>query len=325
MADDLYSVLGVSRSADQETIKKAYRKLASELHPDKNPNKDTEERFKKITGAYQVLSDKRRRSLYDEFGEASMRPGFDPEKARFAKQWGQGIGGEKGGFSFDLGDIFGGGRRRRRSAERPDMGGGLGDMLGDLFSRTRGRSQQPATASRGQNVSASVSIDFVDAVRGTTLKMTPQGNDGQPVTVRIPPGADNGNRLRVKGKGLPAHGGGPPGDLLINVVVRPHPYFKREGDDLLLDLPITLKEAYEGAQVPVPTPNGQVKLKVAPKTPSGQQVRLRGKGVARQGKAAGDLIVRFVVIYPTLDNPKVADAIEALSELTEDPREGIEF
>ena len=308
MADDLYSVLGVPRKADQDAIKKAYRKLAVELHPDKNQGKGAEDRFKKVTTAYEVLGDPERRANYDEFGEMSLRSGFDPKQARAAKQWG--FGGGRGGV--DIGDMFGGGGS-----------GGFGDMLGDLFGRGRGR-RGPPRGQRGQDVETTVTIDFVDAIRGTTVRFQSPGSS-QIVTVRIPAGAADGSRVRAKGHGTPGFGHGPPGDLLIAVSVRDHPHFRRQGDDLHLDLPITIGEAYEGGQVPVPTPTGEVKLTVPALTQSGQVVRLRGKGVVRKNQAAGDLLVRFLVVYAVEDEPEAAAAVRTLSEHADDPREGITF
>jgi curved DNA-binding protein len=302
---DLYSVLGVEKTASQQDIKKAYRKLAAKLHPDKNPGKANEQRFKQITQAYEVLGDDGKRALYDEFGEVSLRPGFDAERARAMK----GFGG--GGGSFDFGDFFGGG----------GQSGGLGDMLGDLFGRTRGRG---APRGRGYDVASSVALDFVDAIRGTTLKLAPSGG-GEAVTVRIPPGAQDGSKVRVRGKGGAGRGGGAPGDLVLTLEVKPHKFFSRVGDDLYLDLPLTIGEAYHGAQVPVPTPHGEVKLRVPARTQSGQKMRLRGKGVHRKDHEPGDLYVRFQVIYPDADGEAVTEAIDELAKVTPDPRRGIAF
>lgn len=323
MARDFYSVLGVPRNADQETIKKAYRKLAAKLHPDKNSGPGAEARFKEVGQAYGVLGDPKKRALYDEFGEVSTRPGFDPEQARFAKQWGGGFGrGRRGGVSFDLGDLFGG---MGGSRGGPGAGGGIGDLFGDLFGRSRRPSGRSAGPGRGADITSKVTVDFAEAVRGTTVQLAPAHDPSQTVTVRIPPGASDGSRVRVKGQGAPGPPGGTRGDLILTVEVRPHPYFKRDGEDLLLDLPITIEEAYRGAQVRAPTPHGDVKLTVPKHTQSGQLVRLRGKGVARKGKPPGDLLVRFLVTYPASDEPAVAQAVELLGELAGDPRRDLTF
>ncbi len=318
---DPYSVLGVSRTASQKEIKKAYRKLASKLHPDKNQSGGSEQKFKDVAGAYEVLGDKQKRALYDEFGADSLRAGFDEERARAIRDFGgfrrsapAGRGG--GGATIDFGDLFQGG----------GGGGSIGDMLGDLFGNSRGG---PARASaqrsaRGYDSTSTVSIDFADAVKGTKLKLTPRGG-GEAMTLRIPAGAADGSQLRVRGKGGPGREGGPPGDLLLTIDVKAHKHFTRDGDDLHLELPITIAEAYHGAQVPVPTAQGEVKLTVPPLSQSGDKMRLRGKGVERKGKPAGDLYVRFMVKYPTNDEDAVSQAIEALGNLVGDPREGIEL
>ena len=312
---DLYSVLGVTKSASSQEIKKAYRKLASRLHPDKNPGEANEKRFKEVTGAYEILGDDKKRKLYDEFGDVSLRAGFDEQQARAARNFRGNFGGGAGGdgVHFDMGDLFGG-------------GGGFGDMLGDLFTRTRGQGAGPAQRMRrrGYDTTSSVKISFADAVRGTTLKLQPRGEGAnEAMTVRIPAGAEDGSKVRVRGKGGPGVGGGPAGDLLISLEVEEHPFFRRQGDDLYLDLPVTLREAYDGAQVMVPTPAGVVRLTVPKRVQSGQKLRLRGKGVARKGKPAGDLYVLFHVRYP--DNDEVAEAIKAIAKHEENPRDDIHF
>jgi len=315
---DLYQVLGVPRGADQEAIKKAYRKLAAELHPDKNRSRNAEQRFKQVAGAYQVLGDPKKRALYDEFGEDSLKVGFDPERARMAKQWGGGFGGGPGGdgFSVDLGDLFRGGRG----------GGNIGDMLGDLFGRGRKTAARRARSRRGRNANATVTIDFAEAVRGTTLRLGAEGGAARGMQVRIPAGATDGNRVRVRGKGMAGEGGGLPGDLILTVRVRPHPYFTQRGTDLHLDLPITLREAYRGAQISAPTPYGTVKLTIPKGAQSGQKMRLRGQGVERRGGGRGDMIVRLLVLYPAADDAEVAQAIETLEQRVDgDPRDAIEF
>ena len=323
MASDYYSVLGVSKGADAEEIKKAYRKLAASLHPDKRPgDRSAESKFKKVNQAYQVLSDPKKRALYDEFGEQGLSEGFNAERARNYRQWsnmGAGRGGRAGGSRggvFEVEDLFG----------RGAAGGGLGDMLGDLFSRARGsRAGAPAAQARGGDVESELTIDFASAVNGTTVSLMIEGA-GEPVQVRIPPGAVEGSRLRIKGQGAPSPFGGPPGDLLLTIHVTPHAHFRLEGDDLHLDLPITIGEAYRGAKVKVPTPRGLVTLTVPAGAQSGRRMRLRGKGVARPGKPAGDLYVRFEIRIPTGSDPGVRKAVDALEEhMTDDIRADIHF
>lgn len=328
MAKDLYSVLGVARDADEDAIKKAFRKLAMKYHPDKNPGKANEQKFKEINQAHEVLSNKEKRALYDEFGEESLSQNFDPERARLIKQYGgrraaRGAGGGGGHAGFDVQEIFGGGQG--------GFGGGdFGDILGDIFSRARGgggvSGGGPGVSPRrrGPDVESAVTIDFAAAVQGTTLALTRQDN-GETVSVRIPPGADEGSRVRIQGQGGQGVGNAPHGDLILVIHVKPHPLFKREGDDLHLEVPITLGEAYKGAKVRVPTPTGDVTLKVPPHTQSGHVTRLRGKGVAKKGKEPGDLYVKFLVHVPTSADPDVAKAVDTIEATMSNPRGDLKF
>src|SRR5579884_56306 len=222
MADDLYAVLGVPKNADADTIKKAYRKLAGQLHPDKNPgNKGAEARFKQVNRAYDVLGDAKKRKLYDEFGEEGLREGFDPDRVRAYHEWASrqrrgggargGIGSD-GGATFDVDDMLGG------------MGGGagFGDLFGDLIGRAR-RARGPV---RGPDLESEITIDFASALRGATLELRPEGPASAPVTVRIPAGADDGNRVRIAGQGAPSGNGGQRGDLILTIHVKPHPYYR---------------------------------------------------------------------------------------------------
>jgi curved DNA-binding protein len=306
MAADYYSELGISRDAKAEDVKKAYRKLAAELHPDKNPgNKAAEARFKRVNTAHQVLSDRTKRSLYDEFGEDGLREGFNPDAARaYRNAAGRRVPADG---SFNVEDLFSG-------------GGGLGDLMGDLFGGRAGRRRGPA---RGADLGSEIIVDFADAVRGTTVSF--QRERGDAVTVRIPPGADDGDRVRVAGQGAPGASGGPSGDLVIQIRVRPHPYFEREGLDLYLDLPVNAGEAFHGSKVPVPTPGGEVSLKIPAHAQSGQTVRLKGRGVKRKDEV-GDLFVRLLVRLPDKESREVAAAIDVISDATaKDIRKGIEF
>ena len=298
MAADLYQELGVEKSASEAEIKKAYRKLAAILHPDKNPgDKRAEARFKVVNRAYQTLSDPKKRALYDEFGEVALREGFDPTAARAYQRAAQGFGSPgRGGGGFHMEDLFASGG-----------GGGLGDLFGDLFSsRSGGRGAR----AKGSDVASEIAIDFAQAVRGTEVKLQLQ-DGGEAVTVRIPPGATDGDRIRLAGHGQPSPFGGPPGDLLLAIRVRPHTLFERRELDLYLDLPITIGEAYRGAKVKVPTPDGPVTLTVPKRAQSGQTLRLKGKGVHR-GTNVGDLYVRFLVRYPENDSKDVDRAIDEM-------------
>jgi curved DNA-binding protein len=319
MAEDLYAALGVTKGADADALKKAYRKLAQKLHPDKNPGNDkAEARFKAVNHAYEVLSDPQKRKLYDEFGEEGLREGFNPEQARAYRSWssrggaGGGARGGPGGFGggVNIEDLFGG---------NVEGGAGVGDVFSDLFGRSRRRGP-----SRGSDLQSEITIDFASSLHGTTVELRPRGGGGAPVTVRIPAGADDGDRVRIPGQGLPSPNGGQAGDLVLEIHVEKHPHFRREGLDLHLDLPITLAEAYGGAKIAVPTPDGSVKLSVPPGTQSGSVVRLRGKGVSRKAKEPGDLYVRFLVRIPAERSPEIDKLVSELSAFDKgDPRADI--
>ncbi len=304
MATDFYNELGLSRGASAEEIRKAYRKLAAQYHPDKNQGDDAAEaKFKRVNSAYQVLSDEKKRKLYDEFGEEGLREGFNPDIARSYRGRAPFGGGGAGGINID--DFIAGGGGAR----------GFGDLFGDVFRAARG-------ASRGPDAAGEVRVDVVSALKGTTITLQVPGVTGE-VNVRVPPGADDGDKLRVSGRGSPGRGGGQPGDLLLTVRVTPHAHFTRQGLDLKLDFPITALEAVGGTKVRVPTPDGPVSLTVPKGAQSGQQVRLRGRGVQRKDRR-GDLYVRFLVKLPdkaAVEDPKssqqLLEAAERLSAVTD--------
>jgi DnaJ-class molecular chaperone len=315
---DLYQVLGVARDVDAEALRKAYRKLARRHHPDVNPgDKAAEERFKEISEAYDVLSDPVKRRNYDEFGEVSLQGGFDAEQARRAREaFGQRFGGEPGqGPEFRTGEPF--------------EFGDLDDLLGRFGFGGRGGRAGRAAGLRGADVEATLELDFLEAAKGGEKRLTMQlaGEDGRlhtrTLTVRIPPGVGDGGRIRLRGKGGPGLGGGPPGDLWATVRVRPHPVFRREGRDVLVDVPVTIAEAIRGAKIEVPTLDGRATVTVPPGTDSGQKLRLRGKGIPNptSGGAAGDL---YVVIQVRVPKQLDADAAAALDMLAkagpENPR-----
>ncbi len=295
MAESLYDILGVAKDATHDAIRKTYRKLARKHHPDVNPG-DTaaETAFKKISAAYEVLSDEKKRAAYDEFGDDSMKGGFDPDKAREYTRWQNtrqqrtSRYAEQGPVDFDFGEMFG------RQARGP---------------------------MRGSDMQASVEIDLRQAIEGTELAADLPGHGT--VRVRIPKGADTGSLLRVPGKGSPGRNGGPPGDLVIETVLRPHPHLRREGLDLHLDLPITLSEAYNGGTVDVPTFDGPVVLKIPPRTQQRAKLRLRGKGVSRKDER-GDMIVSLDVRMPDTQDEVLAAALRAGDAAYQKPvREGV--
>jgi molecular chaperone DnaJ len=355
---DLYETLGVSRTASEDEIRKAYRRLARKWHPDINPgDKDAEQRFKEISAAHDVLFDKEKRKLYDEFGHEGLRGGFDPEQARAYQRWtaGRQASGAAGssteaGFDFDLDDLFGG-----FGAERPRAPARGEDLLLlvelDFAEALRGKELEVEVPAKKQCPRCTGSGDEPgtkretcpeckgtgrrQAVRGPMRIMTTcpvcngagairtpcsqcggEGSlpDQQRVRIRIPPGADNGTRLTVQGRGAPGSGDAPPGDLIIETRVRSHPFFRREGLDLFLNLPVTLEEAYDGAKIPVVTPDGSVSLKIPSLSQNGTRLRLRGKGV-RRGDQRGDLYVDLAVRLPDVSDPELAEAARKASRL----------
>jgi curved DNA-binding protein len=314
---DLYAMLGVARNADAEAIKKAYRKLALQFHPDKNPgDKKIEERFKQINHANEILSDPKKRALYDEFGEVGLREGFDADRARQYSRWhaqsGVGpdlsdlFGAGEDGAGFDLGAMFFGAQGRRGRGQSPY--GGAGPFAGaGPFGAGFGRESM-----RGVDVEGEVTIEFAQAVRGGELSLVVNGSQ---MTVRIPPGAREGSRVRVPGRGLPKSGGTGGGDLMLTIHVQPHESFRIEGNDLHVRVPITVGEAYRGAKVPVPTPTGEVTVRVPAGAKTGTKLRVRGRGVpATKKREATDLIVEIEVVLPEQLTEVPESAIDAVEK-----------
>jgi molecular chaperone DnaJ len=379
---DYYQALGVDKAASPAEIKKAYRKLARELHPDKNPgDAKAEERFKEVSEAYDVLSDANKRKEYDEarslFASGAYRGGFGGS----APTGGGGFPG--GGTTFDMSDLFGGGGGAGGT-------GNLGDLFDGLFtsgggsSRSSTRRQGPA---KGGDLSAEVRLGFDEAVNGATLPLQLSGpgacrncggsgakpgtsphvcptcggsgfvsrNQGafgfsepcrdcqgtgqvidtpcpecagsgvttqtRTITVRVPAGIKDGAKLRIAGKGSPGARGGPAGDLFVTVRVGRHDLFGRDGDNLTLTVPVTFVEAALGTTLRVPTLDGAVSVKLAPGTPSGRTLRVRGRGVARKGKPAGDLLVTVEVAVPAKLSAEAREALEKYAAAQpDDPR-----
>lgn len=312
---DFYKVLGVDKGVSEADLKKTYRKLARTYHPDSNPgDAKAEAKFKEISEAYAVLNDPEQRAEYDQI--RAMGSG-----ARFTAP-----GGDTGGFE-DVFSAFGQGRGTRA------RGGDAGfDDFFTMFDRNSGtfgsgRFGQPSGGfrgfggpQRGADVTARTTIDFVTATKGETISL--QGEDGKPFKVKIPAGVSDGQKIRLRGRGRPSPDGGEAGDIVVQVAVRPHPVFTRDGLNLRVTVPVTFTEAALGATIEVPTLGGEpVKLRVAPGTPSGRVLRVKGRGV-QTAKGTGDLLAEVQVVVPSHLDEAARDALERFSELEpkENPR-----
>ncbi|MEQ9406440.1 MAG: J domain-containing protein [Fuerstiella sp.] len=310
---DYYEILGLSRSASADEIKKAYRKLAKQHHPDANPDDPSaQKKFSDITEAYDVLSDEEKRSKYDKFGHnwskvgtAGGGGGHNPF---------EGFGGA-GSAGFDLNDILGG------------MFGGGGGGGGPFRGGPAGGGRRQARSQKGQNVEAEIRVPFQVGVNGGEHELTLQtGGKVQRISVKIPAGIDNGDKIRLTGQGHPGHGGGAPGDVIVTVRVSAHPWFRREGRNLLVDVPVTPSEAALGAKVDVPTlSEGTVVMSVPPGTSGGAKLRLRGKGVRdRKSGERGDQLVVIKVVIPKDLSDEAKELYRQLESVApQHPREGL--
>lgn len=278
---DPYESLGVARTASQDEIRKAYRRLAKKLHPDLNPgNKESEERFKEVSGAQDLLSDPDKRQRFDS-GEIDAS-GAERPRQRFYKDF---AAEAPAGHPYE---------NRSGFADFADAD----DIFAELFRRQAEESRRAP----GADLRYRLSIEFLDAVNGATKRLTLP--DGGTLDVTIPPGIEAGQTLRLRGKGAPSPGEGGPGDALVEITINPHRFFSRHGDDIHVELPITLTEAVLGARVRAPTPTGAVTLTVPKASNTGAVLRLKGKGVARAG-GHGDELVTLKVMLPSEPDPEL--------------------
>ena len=307
---DYYKVLGVSREASADEIRKAYRKLSRQYHPDMRPNdKAALEKFKEVQTAFDVLSDTEKREQYDRYGAAFEQAARGGGRNPF-----QGRGGG-GGSPVDINDLFGG---------QVD----LGDLFGRGFGGQRGRGAPGGFGPQaGNDLSLEIEVPFQVAAEGGSHELSFQRNgNSERLTVKIPPGVDTGSVIRLAKQGEAGQGGGPPGDLLVTIRVAPHPYFKREGNHLYVDLPLTVTEAALGAKVDVPTlTEGNLTLTIPPGTSSGAKLRLRGKGVMdRQTKQRGDEFAVIKIVVPHDLSPEAQELLKKLAEIApQSPRQGL--
>jgi DnaJ-class molecular chaperone len=307
---DYYNVLGVSRSSSADEIRKAYKKLARKHHPDANAdNPDSQQRFAEITEAHEVLGDPDKRKKYDQFGQNWSRVPDGATGGNPFDGFGGGGPGNAGGFSFD--DIF--------SA----FGGGGSPFGGKGGPRGGGQPQ----SKKGENLKTSVQVPFLVGVEGGEHELNVRtSGKSERLSFRIPPGVESGKAIRLAGQGHPGQMGGPPGDVLVTIEVARHPYFRREGMNLVLEAPVSVTEAALGAKIEVPTlTEGTVILSIPPGTSSGAKLRLRGKGVMnRKTGQRGDQFVRIKVTIPKELPEEAQDLLHRLQELLpENPRDGL--
>ena len=311
MSDDHYQILGVSRTATSEDIQKAYREMARKYHPDLHPDDDAaKEQFKKVQTAFDVLNDPSKREMYDRYG--SSFEGVNAGGGGWSPQGHQ--GGFQAGGEVDLESLFGGG-------------------FADLFGGGKRRSSRPrrSASTQGEDITANIRIPFQLAIDGgkTEVRFDRDGHS-ETLSITIPQGLPDGARMRLRGQGRPGSGGGAAGDLLLEVGVEPHPVYRREGDTLAVNLPISLSEALEGAKVDLPTPWGVISLRLPAGTSSGKKLRAAGMGVRHTNGSKGDLIAEVQIVLPDIkdeaESKSLLDAVKAAeSSSPKDPRAAIKW
>ena len=304
---DFYSILGVTRTASQEELKKAYRKLAMQWHPDKNPgDKKAEEKFKEISEAYDVLSDPKKREAYDQFGHAGA----------------QGFGGAGGPFGGGPGGFGGFGGQGQGPGGDPfqDI---FGDMFQDIFGGARGGPRSHRRPSKGADLRYTLNISFEDSALGCEkvigfMRQKGGKEESAKLSVNVPAGVKEGQRLKLAGEGDTVQGGGTPGDLYVIINIQEHPLFKRNESDVTMDLPIVYTDAILGTSIEVPTLTGKAMIRIPPGTHSGQTFRLKGKGFPKLGGfGSGDMLVRILVDTPHNISSRQKELVEELSKSTE--------
>ncbi|BBO31664.1 DnaJ C-terminal domain-containing protein [Lacipirellula parvula] len=318
MAEDHYATLGVARAASAEEIKKAYRKLARENHPDLHPDDPkAKEKFQQVQNAFDVLNDPKKREMYDRYGSAYESMGAGGPNPR---PWpgGAGGGGRGGQDSYEVNfeDLFGGGGGAG--------GGGFGDFFKQFGNRGGGGGgrRRPVPES-GADLEHELAIPFASAILGGEAQIAVQRGDGRQETihVKIPAGIEDGKKIRLRGQGEPGANGGEPGDILIRVAIAPHPQFRRHGKRLEITVPITLAEAIGGGKIDVPTPHGTITLTVPPGTSSGKKLRVKGQGVKAGSGEPGDLFAELQIVMPKdLSDEERQQLVEIAQRHNDNPR-----
>ena len=320
MAEDYYRVLGVRRDASQAEIQKAYRELARKYHPDMNPNDKTAKRkFQQVQRAFDVLNDAEKREMYDRYGSSFETMGAGGPRA--GPSWGGGPGAGPGGFGaegFDFSQFFG-----ERFGQEP--AGGFGDIFTQFRGAAGSKPRGPTSAAprRGADIHHELQIPFQTSITGGEVQLTLRRNSGkaETIAVKIPAGIEDGKKIRVRGQGEPGPRGGTAGDILITIRVAAHPCFQRRGNNLHVQVPVTLAEAALGAKVDVPTPRGTVTLGVPAGSSSGTKLRLKGHGVAPRSGPPGDLLAEVQIVLPKDLSDADRQMIEEFSRRhAQDPR-----
>jgi DnaJ-class molecular chaperone len=333
MAEDYYKTLGVAHNASQAEIQKAYYDLAKKYHPDKNPDdKTAKKKFQQVQAAFDVLSNAEKREMYDRYGSSFETRG--PGGPQSAYTW----GGPGGSYSttganaedFDFSQFFG-----ERFGEAGGAGAGPGGFA-DLFKQFRrgggasggGRSARGASAKKGEDLLHEVQIPFATSVVGGEISINVERPSGKvdTISVKIPPGIEDGKKIRVRGQGGPAGRGGTPGDIVLTVRIQPHAFYQRRGNNLLVRVPITLGEAARGAKIDVPTPKETVSIHIPPGTSSGTKLRVKGHGVAPKNAPVGDLLAEVQIVLPKNLSPADLDALAEIDgKYKQDPRKDLRW
>lgn len=303
---DYYKVLGVARNASKDEIQKAYRKQARKFHPDSNPDdKSAKVKFQEVLHAYEVLNDPEKRELYDRYGSSFESMGGGGPGS---------YGGGPGGVEIDFSQLFG---------QRGGHAGGFEGGFEDIFRQFGGAPrQQAAPPRRGADLQHQVRVPFTTMVKGGEVQLAVRRGSGKTenIAVKIPPGIEDGKKIRVRGQGEPAARGGQPGDIIITVHVDSHPFFSRRDKNLEVRVPVTLAEAALGATIDVPTPKGTISLKVPAGSSSGKRLRIKGHGIA-VSEGTGDLFAQIEIVLPESINDEMSELIRKFDELASiDPR-----
>jgi DnaJ-class molecular chaperone len=320
MSEDYYKILGIKRGASDDEIQRAYREQARKYHPDLNPDDaKAKEKFQSVQRAYEVLNDPEQREMYDRFGSSFDKMGGAPGGGRP----GGGAGGFPGG-NIDLEEFL----RDRFGGASGGAAGGTGGFA-DLFRQFSGgvgagQAQSRQRVVNGRSLQHQLEVPFQTSIVGGDARITVQRQSGksESIDVRVPAGIEDGKKIRLRGQGEPSPNGGNPGDILITVKVAPHPWFQRRGKNLELRVPITLKEAVAGASIDVPTPKGEISLKIPPSTSSGKKLRIKGFGVSTK-EGDGDLYAEIQIVLPDELPSDVAAAIDRLEIGPDEPRSGL--